>query len=288
MRKNILLAVITGIFIIVAIVHLLNAQEEPDENPENFFNKIKDFFRNLFGLPEENLAKGEKTAENKLIGNEEQDEQQTTQETLPVLENLGIFLDAPNIQTKRAGDLLFDKKVVWEDEGSYSDKSFGEFGELGKRKDTPNSPGVEYNYAVPIGTKVHAAGGGVVRVFYIEHTQDWGINIQPEEGSQWNIGQEHIVNLNVKDGDMVKAGDVLGEATPNKMDYATTQLSVWTGGKGIIKYCPFPFLENNLKPEYEERINQIAEEWEKFIGKDVYKQEDWVLPGCLLQNITER
>lgn len=159
----------------------------------------------------------------------------------PVLKNLGIILDAPDPQTKRAGDLLFDKKAVWEDGGSYSDKTFGEFGELGKRKDIPNVPGVEYNYAVPIGTKVYTAGDGIARVFYIEHTQDWGINIQPKDGSRWNIGQEHIVNLAVQDGDMVRAGDTLGEATSNRMDYATTQLSVWTGEKRLLNSVHFPF-----------------------------------------------
>jgi len=114
------------------------------------------------------------------------------------------------------------------------------------------------------------------------------LNVQPENESRWNIGQEHIINLNIKDGDIVKAGDILGKATPNKMDYATTQLSVWTGGEGIVKFCPFGFLEESLKPNYEKKINDIAEDWEEFIEKDVYKQEDWVAPGCLLQNITER
>ena len=56
------------------------------------------------------------------------DEEITVEENKrPVLKNLAVVLDTPNIQTKLAGDLLFDKKVVWEDGGSYSDKSFGEF-----------------------------------------------------------------------------------------------------------------------------------------------------------------
>ena len=286
MKKNILAICI---FVLLIIVPLIYTQEETEnDSSENFFTKIADFFRNLFVLDLDN--KNETTIdENEIIENEEQqNEQQVTEEMIPVLKNLGIILDTPNTQTKRAGDLLFDKKVVWEDGGQYSDKAFGEFGEMGKRKDIINLPGVEYNYAVPIGTKVYAAGDGIAHIFYIEHTEDWGVNIQPEKNSQWNIGQEHIINLNVKEGDLVKAGDVLGEATPNKMDYATTQLSVWTGGKGIVKYCPFYFLENDLKSSYEEKINQIAEDWEIFIGKDVYKQENWVAPGCLLNNITER
>ncbi len=209
------------------------------------------------------------------------------EEQNPVLKNVGIMVDVPNAQTKRAGDLLFDKIVVWEDGGSYSDKVFGEFGELGKRKDIPNFPGVEYNFAVPIGTKVYAAGDGVAHVGPIEHTQDWFVNIQPE-GSRWFIGQEHIVNLVVREGDRVQAGDILGDATPNRMGYATTQLAVWTGGQQIIKYCPFFFLEESVKPVYAERLREIARAWDAYLGKDVHKEEQWVAPGCLLYNITEK
>ena len=183
MRKNI---PAICIFVLLIIVPLIYTQEETEnDSSENFFTKIADFFRNLFVLDLDN--KNETTIdENEIIENEEQqNEQQVTEEMIPVLKNLGIILDTPNTQTKRAGDLLFDKKVVWEDGGQYSDKAFGEFGEMGKRKDIINLPGVEYNYAVPIGTKVYAAGDGIAHIFYIEHTEDWGVNIQPEKNSQW-------------------------------------------------------------------------------------------------------
>ena len=100
-----------------------------------------------------------------------------------------------------------------------------------------------------------------------------------------------MVNLVVKDGDIVKAGDILGEAAPrtfNDQEFGFTELSVWTGGTTIIKYCPFEFLDEPLKPIYEEKINQLTKNWEEFIEKDIYKQEDWIAPGCLLHNITER
>ena len=158
---------------------------------------------------------------------------------------------------------------------------------------------VEYWWFLSPGTKVRAPADGVVSVGFFEHTKDWGVGIAKGGwtsygapiGSKWIIGHEHLVNLEVKDGDIVKAGDILGEAAPRTFpgeDFGFTELSVWTGGATILKYCPFEFLDESLKPVYEGKINQLAKDWEEFIGKDVYKQEDWVAPGCLLHNITER
>lgn len=58
-------------------------------------------------------------------------------------------------------------------------------------------------------------------------------------------------------------------------------------GKEIVKFCPFSFLEDGLEPVYAEKLERIANDWEAFIGKEVYTQENWVAPGCLFYNITE-
>ena len=142
----------------------------------------------------------------------------------------------------------------------------------------------------PLGTKLHAPIDGIIHVGFIDHTKDWGINIAPSANSDWFVSFEHMTNLTVKEGDIVKAGDIVGEAAPRikTPDYeiAMVELAVWTGGGP--KRCPFLFLAEDLKPVYEQKINQLAKEWEEFIGKDVYQQEDWIAPGCLLHNITER
>lgn len=39
---------------------------------------------------------------------------------------------------------------------------------------------------------------------------------------------------------------------------------------------------------YIEHTKDWGINWEEFIGKDVYKQEDWVAPGCLMDKIIER
>ncbi len=269
---------IVAIFVIVGVSSLLVFQKKKISSPLS--SPSSSSSDRLYETEVPKKVTVPQSAETPRIGSEDKP---------PVIKNLGIMLDTPNTQTQRAGDLLFDRKVVWKDDGSFSDKAFGEFGELGKRRDAPNFPSVEYNFAVPIGTKVYAAGDGIARIFYIKHSEDWGVNIQPKVGSKWNIGQEHMINLLVKEGDVIKAGTILGEATPNRMGYATTQLAVWTGGRdGIIKYCPFSFLEDNLKRDYKVILERIAEDWEKYIVQDVYRQENWVAPGCSLDKIQER
>ena len=231
--------------------------------------------------------------------NENKDERTIINEdTPPVLKNLAINMGPWNRQTNLAGDLVFSKKLLFNDGFINNEKAFLEFGEFDHMINNPDRS-VEYWWFLSPGTKVRAPADGVVSVGFFEHTKDWGVGIAKGGwtsygapiGSKWIVGLEHLVNLVVKNGDIVKAGDILGEAAPRTFpgeDFGFTELSVWTGGATILKYCPFEFLDESLKPVYEEKINQLAKDWEEFIGKDVYKQEDWVAPGCLLHNITER
>ncbi len=135
------------------------------------------------------------------------------------------------------------------------------------------------------GTEISVPIDGRVQVVFFDHSQDWGISIV-HEGPNWIVSFEHLVNVKLKDGDFVKSGDIVGEASPRNTfndEIAMTELAVWIGGKNIVKCCPFIFLDESLKPLYKEKINNLASDWEEFIGKDVYKQEDWIQPGCLVK-----
>ncbi|MBS3123006.1 M23 family metallopeptidase [Candidatus Woesearchaeota archaeon] len=230
--------------------------------------------------------------------NENKDKRKIINEDTPlILKNLVVNMEPWDRETNLAGDFIFTKKILFNDGVINNDKVFFGFGEFENNINNPDRS-VEYWWFLSPGTKVHAAADGVVSISFIEHSKDWGVNIaqgwtsyKAPTGSKWIVGQEHLVNLVVKDGDIVKAGDILGEAAPrtfNDQEFGFTELSVWTGGTTIIKYCPFEFLDEPLKPIYEEKINQLTKNWEEFIEKDIYKQEDWIAPGCLLHNITER
>lgn len=206
----------------------------------------------------------------------------------PVLKNMGITIEPWNKQTNLAGDLIFSKKLLFDDGRVSNDKVFIDFGH--KEKYRPDDIGsIEYWFYVPLKTKVRAPIDGTVEVAFFNHTKDWGVNIRTDN-SEWIVSFEHLVNLIVKEGDTIKAGDIVGEATPRttfKNEIAMVELAVWTGGKGIVKYCPFNYLDESLKPVYKEKFEKVANDWETFIGRDVYQQEKWVAPGCLVENIIE-
>lgn len=207
----------------------------------------------------------------------------------PVLKNLGVNIDAWNKQTNLAGDLIFSKKLLFDDGRVSNDKVFIDFGH--KEKYRPNDIGsIEYWFFVPLKTKVRAPVDGKVQVVFFNYTQDWGVNFM-QEGSSWIVSFEHVVNVVVKDNDMVKAGDFIGEAAPRRTfnnEIAMVEFVVWESGQQIVKHCPYFFLDDSLKSSYKVKLEKVASDWEEFIGKDVYQQEKWVAPGCLTEKIVER
>ena len=219
----------------------------------------------------------------------EDDLSKTAQKRLPVLMNLGLDIEPLNKETNLAGDLIFSKSLVYDDGRVSGDRVFVDFGDKGKYYQD-GIGNVEYWFHVPLNTKVKAPTDGVVKIDYFEHTEDWGVSILPKD-SDLIVSFEHLVNLMVKDGDYVAVGEFIGEAAPrNTFDdkIAMTELAVWKGGSTIMKYCPFDYLDESLKPVYQEKLNKLATEWEEFIGKDVYEQEKWVSPGCLVSSIQEK
>ena len=261
MNKNLIFGGIIVLLVLSGVIFIFNQPQE-DPSLENFENN--------------EVEEG---------GNQTEQIEVTKESQRPILKNLGVNINTWDKTTNLAGDLIFDKSLLFDDVQISNDGPFVEFGHVEKNK--PNSsPWIEYWFFVPLETKIQAPTNGVVSIFYIEHSEDWIVSIQ-EEGSEWIVSLEHILNLEINDGDAVKAGDIVGEAGL-RYGVAFIELAIWTGGDSIFKYCPFDFLEESLKPIYEQKINQLANDWEEFIGQDVYQQEDWVSPGCLVKKIQEK
>ncbi len=205
----------------------------------------------------------------------------------PVLKNLGFNIERWDKNTNLAGDLIFSRDIIFEDENLVSDWVFVEFGAQGQRKNDV-SKNIEYWFFVAPGTDVLAPISGIVDVGFFEHTKDWGINFHTREDSNWIVSYEHVIDVKVKDGQLVQAGDIVAKAAPRINDkIAMTELAVWTGGQGIYKYCPFDFLDEELKPVYEEKLKMLVSDWEEFVGRDIYNEGAWVSPGCLVDRIKE-
>lgn len=206
----------------------------------------------------------------------------------PVIYGLGVWIDEYKEETGAAGDILFDNDLVYDDGRVSGNKPFIDFGS--KEKYFENRIGnIEYWFYVPLETKVKSPIDGRIEIVYFDHTKDYGVNIYPEN-SEYIISFEHLENLKVKSGDVVSTGHILGDAASRSTfndEIAMTELAIWKGGERITKFCPFDFLDESIKSLYSEKINKLALDWENFIGENVYEQEKWVSPGCLVKEIIE-
>src|SRR3989338_3138457 len=273
MKKSLILSIFIILIIIVSAFIFIKSNQDKEIRDESYLKN-----ENLQPNIEENSGD---TGKDNLS--------ETTQKKLPVLMNLGLNIEPLNKETNLAGDLIFSKSLVYDDGRVSGDKVLVDFGDKGKYYQD-GIGNIEYWFHVPLNTKIKAPIEGTVKIDYFEHTKDWGVSINTK-GSDLIVSFEHLVNLMVKEGDYVAAGEFIGEAAPrntfnNKI--AMTELAVWKGGSTIMKYCPFDYLDESLKPVYQEKLNNLATEWEEFVGKDVYEQEKWVSPGCLVNSIQEK
>ncbi len=273
MKKGLVIVIIVGVLVLAGIYAFQGMYESRIERQAESYEPALD---------------GNEQIEEEIIAVEESPPVSPPQESKPVLSGFGLNIEPFNAQTKKAGDLIFTKDLLFDDGHVDNDKVFVDFGHKDKyRKDSIGN--IEYWFHVPLNTPVKSPLAGKIEISYIKHTKDWAVSIK-QTNHEYIFSFEHVVNLKVKEGDYVNVGDILGDASPrntfnNKI--AMVELAVWKGGNRIEKFCPFNFLREDLKPMYAEKINTLASDWETFIGKDVYQQENWVSPGCLVDMIFE-
>lgn len=207
-----------------------------------------------------------------------------------VLNNIGINLELYNPVTNMAGDILFTKNI----ESHYYKKSLLEFGA------TLTGPGgtdimPHPTYILPLGTKLFSpVNGRVETIRYQAENNDYEIVIVPDDFSKWRISFDHIINLLFKQGDLVQVNDIVAEVAPSQssaipFNFGLVEFQVWLENNSFFNRgpgeatCPFLLLSDNTKQSIATKITQLAVEWEKYIDEDVYDEEKWVFPGCLLE-----
>lgn len=207
-----------------------------------------------------------------------------------VLYNIGINLGLYDSVTNRAGDILFTKNI----DSHYGRKAFLEFGT------TLTGPGgtdimPHPTYIVPLGTKIFSPVNGKVNaVRYQAEYNDYEIVIVPDDYPSWRISFDHIIDLSFKNGDIVKINDVIAKVAPSRSsavpsNFGLTEFQVWGENSSLFSpgpgdsTCPFLLLAENIKQNIASKITQLATEWEKYIGEDVYDEAKWIFPGCLAE-----
>jgi len=210
----------------------------------------------------------------------------------PTIKHIGINLDYYNPNTQMAGDIKFAK---FDTKSGGLDAIFSEFG-----RPAPANNGMgagrlnpQPTFIAPLGTKVHSLVDG--KVFKVEklYSGDYSVMVMPE-GSDLAFETEHIKEVTVKEGDSVKAGDVVGVVSDydakNLNGLGLFEIGVLKGeaNKPPRHYCPFDYLDDSIKDETLKKITALETAWEKFMGDDtIYQQEKDVTPGCRSLNPIE-
>lgn len=199
------------------------------------------------------------------------------------IKHLGINLDYYNSQTGMAGDIKF---VKFDTKAGGLDAIFSEYGRPAPENNGQGAGRLnpQPTFVAPIGTKVHSLVDG--KVFKVEklYSNDYSVMVMPE-GSDLAFETEHIKGVTVKEGEVVKAGDVLGVVSDydarNLSGMGLVEIGVLLGGNPPQHLCTFDYLDDSIKSETLKKITSLQTAWEDFVGdKGVYQQEKEPIAGC--------
>ena len=103
---------------------------------------------------------------------------------------------------------------------------------------------------------------------------------------------EHVINVLVKKGDKVKAGDVIAEVSDYSVNgyagYGLVEIGVLRGGNPPSHLCPFDHLDDSIKEVTLSKITALQKSWEEYRGdSDIYDESKVVVPGCLSRDPIE-
>lgn len=202
------------------------------------------------------------------------------------IKHLGVNFGAFDPSTGMAGDFKFTKDTL------QFNRIFFEYGfvvpanSVGPEKQNPQP-----TYIVPLGTKVHALVDGEVYDVPKLYSNDYSVMVKGE-GSDLIFETEHVMNVLVKKGDKVKAGQVIAEVSDydakNYGGLGLVEIGILKGGNPPSHVCPFDYLDDSIKEKSLKQISDLVDDWEEYMGDSkIYNQEKFAIPGCLTNNPIE-
>ncbi|MBI2009435.1 M23 family metallopeptidase [Candidatus Saccharibacteria bacterium] len=202
------------------------------------------------------------------------------------IKHLGVNLDYYDPATKKAGDFLFTNAEV------FANQIFMNYGYLiPASPDYPAKRNPQPTFFLPLGTKVHSlVDGKVFRVPKL-YSDDYSVQVQTE-GSELIFEAEHVVNVKVKEGDTVKAGDIIAEVSPfgsqSGSGLGLFEIGILKGGNPPSHICPFDYLDDSIKDDLLKKITAFQKSWEEYKGNsNIYDESQVVIPGCVSRDPIE-
>jgi hypothetical protein len=197
------------------------------------------------------------------------------------IKHLGINLSTYDATTNKAGDIVFTKDKLGEFDRPFFDYGFS----IPANSAAPARSNPQPTYIVPLGTKVHAIVDGIVIDTPKLYSNDYSIHIAKDTNSSTIYEMEHVINPIVKQGDRVKAGDVVAEVsdydTKNMPGYGLVEIGILKGGTPPKHICPFQYLDASIKDTVFADLTALYKGWNDYRGKAVYAYESNAIPGCV-------
>ncbi|MDP3993073.1 MAG: M23 family metallopeptidase [bacterium] len=202
------------------------------------------------------------------------------------IKSLGINLADFDPATGMAGDLKFTKtkftsgiQLLFSDYG-YVIKAANSAS--GQDKSNPQP-----TFIAPLGTKVMSLVDGVVFDVPKLYSNDYSVQIYDGKDSKWVYETEHVINVLVKKGDAVKAGQVIAEVS----DYSAHgydgmglfEIGLLKGGNPPQHFCPFSYLDDSIKDATLKQLSSLMKSWEEYRGDASLYPDESTYPvlGCL-------
>lgn len=160
-------------------------------------------------------------------------------------------------------------------------KGFYIFGDNLGTGDPRRNPNFEYASLKP-GTKAVAAIDGVVAfVRQQPSSNDYEVFLQPEANSHWTVAYDHLVDLSVRQGQTVKAGDVLGAPAVQGNGALRFELQINNESVADAHRCPTTLLAANVRDAVLADLTALMQEWNNLAGRQLYDLSRQDPAGCL-------
>ena len=153
----------------------------------------------------------------------------------------------------------------------------------GRNKSNPQP-----TFILPLGTPVRSLVDGVVAATPTVWSGDYSIQVTVDGKMQrWIYETEHVINLKVKVGDKVRAGQIIAEVSDfdkgAPQGYGAFEIGILHGGgEGLPEHvCPFAYLDESIREETFKKMRNFFKSWEDYIGDQNLYDESLTIPGCL-------
>lgn len=208
------------------------------------------------------------------------------------IKHLGVNLGYYDPATNKAGDMVFTKATL--SSGAGMQMLFMEFGHVipgnsatGFRDKSNPQP----TFILPLGSKVYALVDGEVYDVPKLYSNDYSVMVQAE-GSDLVFETEHVMNVKVKKGDRVKAGQVVGEVSNydahNWDGLGLVEIGILKAGNPPSHLCPFDYLDDSIKDETLKKLTALKKSWEEYRGDStIYDESKVLIPGCVSRDPIE-